>query len=199
MFHCRFLMIMCLCALALAGCGSSEQATPTPTPLPTPTPILHHQVTYLASRLHAGFELALPPDWHYRITENGLMLANDPVALAGSDMPEGSLVADLSLQTPADVLAIGVRNAAGILDAFVGRSQDDAGESQYSDVDMLEINEQDAAQLSATIADSDTLLLAQALDDHYLLAVVVAKAGKLQELAADLSAIFASAQLLPAQ
>lgn len=197
MFHCRFMMILCLCALALVGCGHTAESTP------TPTPVQHHQVTYLASRLHPGFELTLPVDWHYRVTESGLMLANDPSALEAtsnsSAMPADTLVADLSLRTPAEVITIGVRNAASLLDAFVGRSPDAPNESQYRAVELLEINERDSAQLSATIADNDTLLLALALDDHYLLAVIVAPTDKMQALAADLSEIFASAQLLQAQ
>ena len=201
MVHCRLLMIVCLGALALAGCASAVEPTPTPTstPEPSPTPILHQQITYLASRLQAGFKLSLPQDWHYRVSETGLMLANDPVALEGSDMLTDTVVADLSLRTPAEALAYGVRNAAGVLDIFVGRSPEDTSESLYSAVELLEIAERDSAQLAATIADNDTLLLAMALEDHYLLAVVVSPTGKMQELAADLSGIFASTQLLPAQ
>ncbi|MCY4466366.1 MAG: hypothetical protein OXE46_12595 [Chloroflexi bacterium] len=191
------MVLLCLCASVLVGCEHTEESTP------TPTPIQHYQVTYLASRLHPGFELALPLDWQYRVTESGLILANDPIALeaAGnsSTMPDGALAADLSLLTPAEVIAFGARNAAGLLDAFVGRLSDVAGESQYRAVEMLEIDGRDSAQLSARIAVNDTLLLALALDDHYLLAVIVATTGKMQALAADLSEIFASAQLLQAE
>ncbi len=189
--------MLCLCASALAGCERAEESTP------TPTPIQHQQITYLANRLHPGFELALPLDWRYRVTESGLILANDPRALEATinsgTMPAGTLAADLSLLTPAEISAIGARNAAGILRAFVGRSSDVTGESQYRDVAMLEIDGRDSAQLSARIAVNDTLLLAVALDDHYLLAVIVASTGTIQALAEDLSEIFASAQLLQAQ
>lgn len=198
MFHCRFMLILCLCALALVGCGDQpEESTP------TPTPVQHHQVTYLASRLHPGFKLSLPLDWRYRVTESGLMLSNSQEALeATSDssaMPADTLVADLSLRTPAEVITIGVRNAAGLLDTFVGRSPEADDESQYRAVELLEINGRDSAQLSASLADNETLLLALALDDHYLLAVIVASKDQMQALAADLSEIFASAQLLQAQ
>ncbi len=197
MLHCRFMMILCLCALALVGCEHTVESTP------TPTPIQHQQVTYLANRLHPGFELKLPVGWHYRVTESGLMLTNDPSALEAtsnsSAMPADTLVADLSLRTPAEVITIGARNAASLLDAFVGRSPDAPNESQYRAVELLEISGRDSAQLSATIGDNDTLLLAVALDDHYLLAVTVAPKDKMQALAADLSEIFASAQLLQAQ
>lgn len=169
---------------------------------PTPTPVQHYQVTYLANRLHPAFELALPLDWHYRVTENSLMLANDPRVLEpvsnSSTMPAGSLVADLSLLAPAERIAIGARNAVGILDGFVGRSPETASESQYQNVELLEIDGRDSAQLSATMDVNDTLLLALALDDHYLLAVIVAPKGTIQTLAADLNEIFASAQLLQA-
>ena len=188
------MIIMCLCAWVLIGCEPSEESTP------TPTPVQHYRVTYLANRLHPGFELALPLDWHYRVTESSLMLANDPRVLEpasnSSTMPAGSLVADLSLLAPAERITIGARNAAGILDGFVGRSAEAAGESQYHKVEILEIDGRDSAQLSATMAVNDTLLLAMALDDHYLLAVIAAPSGTMQALAADLSEIFASAQLL---
>ena len=181
----------------LVGCGAAAESTP------TPTPIQHYRVTYLANRLHSGFELALPMDWRYRVTESGLILANDPRALETTinscAMPAGALAADLSLLTPAEIIAIGARNAAGILEAFVGRSSDATGESQYRDVSMLEIDGRDSAQLSARIGVNDTLLLAVALDNYYLLAVIVASTGKMQALAGDLSEIFASAQLLQVQ
>lgn len=197
MFHCRFTMVLCLCVLTMVGCANTAESTP------TPTPTQHHQVTYLANRLRPGFKLTLPVDWRYRVTESGLMLANDARALEATNnssvMPADTLVADLSLRTPAEIITAGARNATELLDAFVGRSPDASEESQYQVVDLLEIDGRDAAQLSATIAANDTLLLAVALDDHYLLAVIVATTDKLQELAADLSDIFASAQLLQTQ
>ncbi len=195
--HCRFMIALCLFASMLVGCGATAESTP------TPTPIQHYRVTYLANRLHPGFELALPLDWRYRVTESGLILANDPRGLDTASnsvaLPAGTLAADLSLLPPAEIITIGTRNAAGILEAIVGRSADASGESQYRAVETLEIDGRDSAQLSARIGVNDTLLLAVALEDHYLLAVIVASTGTIQALAEDLSEIFASAQLLQAQ
>ena len=193
--HCKLFGMLCVCALLLAGCGQSDST-------PTPRPNQHKRVTYLANRLHPGFSLELPRGWAYRVTDNGLIVSNTSGALDaagdGGSMPAGSLVADMSLLTPADLVDMGAKDASGILTAIVGAGNAN-GETAYAAVDWLPIPDRDSAQLLASPGSNETLLLAEALDDHYLLAVIVAPQGEMQNHAAALIDVFASARLLTAQ
>ena len=188
-FHRVFFALLCICAL-LAACGQREST-------PTATPIQRQAVTYLANRLQPGFALSIAPDWQYKITDSGLILTNDKDLLAadGGAMRSGALVADVTLLPPSYLENVGARNAAGILDAFVGAPAADASQALYQPVDMVKLPNRDSAQLLARIAGNDTLLLALALEDHYMLAVIVAPAGELESQAAALDKVFASTEL----
>ena len=187
--HRIVIALLCLCAL-LAACGQREST-------PTATPIQRQAVTYLASRLQPGFALTIEADWRYKVTDSGLMLANDKdlLAAAGGAMPSGGLVADVSLLPPDYLVEIGARNAAGILGAIVGAADAGAADSLYRPADIVTIAGRDSAQLLARVADSDTLLLALALEEHYLLAVIVAPADEMDSQAAALGKVFASTEL----
>ncbi len=188
--HHKLIALLCICAL-LAGCAQTEST-------PTPTPIQRQLLTFLASRLHPGFALTIEPDWSYKVTESGLILANDADLLAvdgGGDMASGSLVADITLLTPAYLVEIGARNGADILHSVVGAPADGAGGPLYSRTELIDIKGRDSAQLLANIAANDTLLLAMALEDHYLLAVIVAPEGEIPTQADALNKVLASAEL----
>ena len=193
--HCKLFGMLCVCALLLAACGHSDST-------PTPTPNQHKRVTYLANRLHPGFTLELPRDWAYRVTDSGLIVSNAPDALDaagdGRAMPAGSLVADISLLTPADLVDMGARDASDILSAIVGAGSANS-RTVYESIDWLPIPDRDSAQLLASPGNNESMLLAEALDDHYLLAVIVAPAGEMRNRAPALIHVFASAQLLKAQ
>ena len=193
--HCKLFGMLCVCALLLAGCGHRDST-------PTPTPNQRQRVTYLANRLHPGFSLELPRGWAYKVTDSGLIVSNTSGALNaagdGGEMPAGSLVADMSLLTPAELAGMGAKDASGILMTIVGAGNANA-DAVYAAIDWLHIPDRDSAQLLARPGSNETLLVAEALDDHYLLAVIVAPQGEMQNHAAALIDAFASAQLLTAQ
>ena len=196
LIHRHSIALLLVCALCLAGCAQNQST-------PTPTPVQRQLVTFIASRLHAGFTLSIDADWFYKVTDTGLILANASSLLGtGSgvgELPAGALAADITLLTPDYLLEIGARNAAGILDYIGGAPAQNSDAPVYSPVKLLELRGRDSAQLLANVDASETLLLALALDDHYLLAVVAAPNGGIQAQAAALSQLFASAQLQPVE
>lgn len=185
-------LVMVIASL-LAGCGSEE-------PAPQPTPIPLQQVSFVNNLLSPGFALHFPTTWRYLVTENGIILSNDPGLLATLDdaaIPSGSIAVNVSLLTEKDVQAIGVRNSAGLLDAFVGSSSEDALVPQYRDSDVIKIAGRDGAQSFVSIAGSDSLLLALDLERNFVLGIVVAPQGELRLHTDTLNTIFASVKLLP--
>lgn len=181
----------------LAACAGGEVSSP---PSATAPPL--ERVSFVSSLLSPGFSLEYPANWRYQITDTGIILSDDPRLLGAQDdgavIPSGSLVANVSLLTEAEVIAIGARNAASLIDAFVGASSDDALKPQYSKSDAVTIDGRDGAQSFVSIASSDSLLLALELERNFVLAIVVAPAGQLRRHSNTLNAIFGSVDLLKA-
>ena len=191
----RLVIFSTLILLALTACGAGEVTAP---PSPTMAPL--ERVSFVSSLLAPGFSLEYPSNWHYQITDTGIMLSDNPGLLGAQDdgavIPRGSLVVNLSLLTEAEVIAIGARNAASLIDAFVGTSAEDALKPQYSNSNTVKIDGRDGAQSFVSIAGSDSLLLALELERNFVLAIVVAPAGQLRQHSDALNAIFGSVDLL---
>ena len=197
MVNCKFLApFTLLLALVSAACGGGEDSTPQPTPLQ-----LQH-ASFVNTRLSPGFALHFPVSWRYQVTETGIMLSNHPDLLTAEDdgaaIPSGALAANVSLLTEAEVQGIGARNAAGLIDAFVGSSSSDDLGPRYRNSNVIQIDGRDGAQSLVSIDGSDSLLLALELEGNFVLAVVVAPQGELQRHTPTLNAIFASVELLDA-
>ncbi len=195
MANCKGIAFLAMVIAALlAGCGGEAIA-------PQPSPVPFKQASFVSNLLSPGFALHFPTTWRYVVTDNGIILSNDPGLLATRDdaaIPSGSLTVSVSLLTEEDVQAIGVRNSAGLLDAFVGSSSEDALVPQYHDTDAIKIDGRDGAQSFVSIAGSDSLLLALELERNFVLGIVVAPPGELKLHTDMLNAIFSSVTLLPA-
>lgn len=166
---------------------------------PTPAPMQWQRVTFVASRLQPGFALDIPTDWNYEVADTGIIVFNYPRLLElpddGAAMPEGSIVANLTMLSTIDVQMIGARNAAGILDAFVGAASSRAAGPKYSSAKVLEIRGRDSAQSSVSIGNRDSLLLALELVGNYVLAVIVTPKGELEHQSDLLGLVFNSLEL----
>ena len=188
----RLIHQMLLVVILIVACQSEDST-------PTPTPVQWQRVTFLASLLHPGFAMNIPADWNYEVAETGIIVFNYPRLLElpddGAKMPGGSIVANISMLSAADVQRIGVRNAAGILDAFVGPAVSEAVGTEYSSAEIVEIRGRDAAQSFVSIGNSDSLLIALELKGNYVLAVVVTPQGELQRQTELLNLIFDSVEL----
>ena len=90
---------------------------------------------------------------------------------------------------------IGARNAASILDAFVGASSDDALGPNYETAETVTINGRNSEQSYGSIDGSDSLLLALGLSGNYVMAIIVAPEGELQQESVLLSKIFETIEL----
>ena len=187
------LSILLLIVAAVAAACQSEDSTP------TPTPVQWQRVTFLASRLQPGFAMNIPADWNYEVAETGIIVFNYPRLLElpddGAEMPDGSIVANMTMLSAVDVQMIGARNAAGILDAFIGSAASEAPGPGYSNSKVLEIRGRDSAQAMASVGNSDSLLLALELQGNYVLAVVVAPKGELVDQSGLLNLVFDSVEL----
>ena len=188
------LLIIWLLALSsiLAACKSADVT-------PEPTPVQWQRVTFVASRLHPGFALNIPGYWHYEVTETGIIAFNYPRLLElqddGAEMPSGAIVVSISILSAVDMQMMGVRNAAGILDSFVGVTAAEPAEPQYSDANVIDIAGRDGAQSVVSINNSDSLLLALELSGNYLLSIIVTPGGELDVHAELLNLIFESVEL----
>ena len=176
-----------------SACQSAE------TVAPEPTPIQWQRVTFFATLLQPGFAINVPADWHYEVSDTGIIIYNYPRLLSlqddGAALPVGSVVANLTILSAADVQRLGARNAASIVDAFIGAAADDALGPRYSNAETLEINGRDNAQAYVSVGGSDSLLLALELSGNYVLAIIVAPEGELQRKSDLLNQIFASIEL----
>ena len=190
----RLRLLILLLALAVLGAGcQSEDSTP------TLTPVQWQRVTFLASRLQPGFAANIPADWNYEVAETGIIVFNYPRLLElpddGVAMPDGSIMANMTMLTAADVQMIGARNAAGILDAFIDPLSSEATGPTYNSNKILEIRGRDSAQSAVSIGNRDSLLLALELEGNYLLTVIVVPKGELARQAQLLNRIFESVEL----
>lgn len=192
----RLTLLLCIVFIATiaSACQSAE-------PVATePTPIQWQRVTFFATRLQPGFAIDIPADWQYDVSDTGLIIFNYPRLLSvqddGAELPAGSVVANLTILSAADVQRIGARNAASIVDAFIGAAADDAMGPQYRDAETIEINGRDNAQAYVSVGGSDSLLLAVELSgNNYVLAIIVAPEGELGRESSMLDRIFASIEL----
>lgn len=189
----RTFLILSLFILAclLSACGSASEAPPTPIPL--------QRASFVSNRLNPGFAVQFPSTWRYQVLEAGIILSNDHEILSApdtADIPSGALIMNISLLTENQVRLIGARNAADLIDAFVDSSPDDALTPKYRDTNAIKIEGRDGAQSFVSIAGSDSLLLTLNLGDNYVLAVVVAPEGELQNHTEVLNEIFATVELL---
>ena len=190
-------LMFCLCvafiATMVSACQSAESVAP------EPTPIQWQRVTFFATRLQPGFAINVPADWHYEVSDTGIIIFNYPRLLSlqddGSELPAGSVVANLTMLSAIDVQRMGARNAASIIDAFVGAASDDALGPQYRNAESIEINGRDNAQSYVSVGGRDSLLLAVELSGNYVLAIIVAPEGELQSESYLLNQIFASIEL----
>ena len=191
----RLFLFLCIAFIATSAsaCQSAESVAP------EPTPIQWQRVTFFATLLQPGFAINVPADWHYEISDTGIIMYNYPRLLGlqddGAALPEGSVVANLTILSAADVQRLGARNAASIVDAFIGPAADDALGPRYEDVETLEVNGRDNAQSYVSVGGSDSLLLALELSGNYVLAIIVAPEGELQRKSDLLNQIFASIEL----
>ena len=190
-----FLLLGIVVALVIIGCSVEQEAPAAPV-------TSSREVSFVSSRLSPGFSLQIPDSWHYLITDLGLFLSDNAALLGARDdgavIPSGSLVANVSLLTEADVIAIGARNAASLIDAFVGASSGDVLRPGYRASDSINLEGRDNAQSFVSIGGSDSLLLALELDRNFLLAIVVAPEGELRLHTDALDTVFGSAKLLVA-
>ena len=191
-FQLRLVFQLLIVSIFVAACQSAD-------PTVAPTPVQWQRVTFVASRLQPGFALNIPADWNYEVEDTGIIVFNYPRLLElqddGAKMPEGSIVANLTILTAIDVQMIGARNAAGILDAFIGTASSEAAGPGYSNTEMIEIRGRDSAQSWVSIENSDSLLLALELKGNYVLAVIVAPTGELRRQSELLSLVFDSIEL----
>ena len=189
----RLLLCIVIIAVLASACGGAEPAAP------EPTPTQWQRVTFFATLLQPGFAINIPADWYYEVSDTGIILYNYPRLLRlqddGAELPAGSIVANLTILSAADVQRLGARNAASIVDAFIGAAADDALGPQYRDAESIEINGRDNAQSYVSVGGSDSLLLALELSGNYVLAIIVAPEGELQRESELLNQIFASIEL----
>ena len=185
-------LILTTTLLTATACQSAEV-------VPEPTPIQWQRVTFVASRLLPGFAINIPADWNYLVSDSGIIIYNYPrlldLADDGAEIPSGSIVANLSMLSAADVQRIGARNAADILDSFIGSSSDTDAGPQYSDAEVFAIGGREIAQSLVTIDANDSLLMAMSLEGNYLLAVIVAPRGEMSQQGELLNQIFSTTEL----
>ena len=195
-FRTVFGLFVIIFALLLSACGG-ESSTP------QATPVQLQRASYVSTRLNPGFAVHFPTSWRYQVSEAGIMLSNDPDLLSAPavnpEMPGGSLAMNISLLTEEQVRSIGARNAAGLIDAFVGSSNIDALAPKYRDTNAITIEGRDGAQAFVSTGGSDSLLLALDLQGNFVLAVVVAPKDELKQHTGILNSIFASVELLKTQ
>ena len=191
-FRFRILILLLAVAVLSTACQSEDST-------PTLTPVQWQRVTFLASRLQPGFALNIPADWNYEVAETGIIVFNHPRLLElpddGAAMPDGSILANMTMLTAVDVQMIGARNAAGILDTFINPSSSEAAGPKYNSNKILEIRGRDSAQSAVSIGNRDSLLLALELKGNYVLAVIVAPKGELARQARLLNLILDSVEL----
>ena len=195
-FRTVFGLFVIILASLLSACGG-ESSTP------QATPVQLQRASYVSTRLNPGFAVHFPTSWRYQVSEAGIMLSNDPDLLSAPavnpEMPSGSLAMNISLLTEEQVRSIGARNAAGLIDAFVGSSNIDALAPKYRDTNAITIEGRDGAQAFVSTGGSDSLLLALDLKGNFVLAVVVAPKDELKKHTGILNSIFASVELLKTQ
>lgn len=189
----RLMLCIVIIAIAASAYGGAETA------VPEPTPIQWQRVTFFADLLQPGFAMNIPGDWRYEVADTGIIIFNYPRLLElesdAAELPSGSIIANLTILSALDVQMIGARNAASILDAFVGASSDDMLGPDYQAADTIEINSRDNAQFYVSIDGSDSLLLALELSGNYVMAIIVAPEGELQRRSELLDLIFGSIEL----
>lgn len=191
--HLRLLLLSLIIAVLASACGSSEVDAPEPTPIPW------QRVTFFADRLQPGFAMNIPAEWRYEVSDSGIIIFNYPRLLElesdGAELPSGSIIANLTIMSARDVQAIGARNAASLLDSFIGATSDDLLGPAYESAETIELNGRDSAQFYVSIDGSDSLLLALELSGNYVMAIIVAPSGELQRKSELLGLIFASMEL----
>ena len=191
----RLTLLLCIVFIAtmVSACQSAE------TVAPEPTPTQWQRVTFFATLLQPGFAINVPADWRYEVSDTGIIMFNYPRLLDlqddGTEMPPGSVVANLTMLSAADVQRLGARNAASIIDAFIGAAADDALGPQYRDAETIAINGRDNSQSYVSVGGSDSLLLAVELSGNYVLAIIVAPEGELRHKSELLNQIFDSIEL----
>ncbi len=191
----RLRLLLCIVIIVTfsAACQSVESVAP------EPTPIQWQRVTFFATLLQPGFAINVPAIWHYEVSDTGIIIYNYPRLLSlqddGAALPEGSVVANLTILSASDVQRLDARNAASIIDAFIGAAADDALGPRYSDAEIIEVKGRDSAQSYVSVGGSDSLLLALELSGNYVLAVIVAPEGELQRKSHLLNQIFDSIKL----
>ena len=178
-----------LLALFLAACGAFPGALERDAAL---------QQAEFPGAQNPVFALDFPAGWGHQVTESGIMLSSNPELLESVSevvlIPSGALVADFTVLRRDHVRELGARNAADLLDAYVG--QPDRAAHAYSRAEPVEIAGRAGGQSIVKSDQSDNLLLALALEDTYALGIVVAPAGELGLHLESLKPIIASARLI---
>ena len=191
----RLAVSLLIVSLLFSACQSTDSTS-------TPTPVQWQRVVTIGKAPQPGFALNIPGDWSYEASDKGIIIYNRRGLLerqeSYADMPEGAIVASLTLLSAADARPIGA-DAASILDAFVGRSSGEARLPAYASAELIKVRGRDTAQLSVGAGDSESLLLAMALQRNYLLAIAVAPKGELQRQRDLLNQIFDSLELRAGQ
>ena len=178
-----------LLALLLAACGAFPGALERDAAL---------QKAEFQGGQNPAFALEFPAGWGHQATDSGIMLSNNPGLLESVSevvlIPSGALVADFTVLRRDHVRDLGARNAADLLDAYVGQSDRTAAYA-YSRAEPIEIAGRAGGQSIVKSDQSDNLLLALALEDTYALGIVVAPAGELGLHLEALKPIIASVRL----
>lgn len=192
----RLVVLLTFVLLVNSACAGSEVSAP-----PAAMPAME-RISVVGSPLIPGFSMQYPSTWHHQITDTGIILSDNPRLLGAQDdgavIPSGSLVVNVSVLTEAEVIAIGARDSASLIDAFVAASADDALKPRYNNSDLVKIDGRDGAQSFVSIAGSDSLLLALELERSFLLAIAVSPQGELRRHSDALNSIFGSVSLLKA-
>ena len=191
----RLISFLCIAIIAI-NAGACQRAGNV---MLDPTPIQWQRVTFLATQLHPGFAITVPADWQEEVSDTGIMIFNDPRALGlpieDAALPDGSIVANLSILSAADVQRLSAHDAASVVDAFIGAVYDDPLGPQYRDAATVKIEGRDNAQSYASVGGNDSLFLAVELSGNFALANIVAPEGELQRKSDLLSQIFDSLEL----
>lgn len=188
----RILLFIVMTAILAGGCQSAE-------PTVEPTPLHWQRVTFFADRLQPGFAMNIPGDWRYEVSDTGIIIFNYPRLLEtesdGAELPSGSIIANLTILSAADAQMMGARNAAGILDVFIGAADDDVLGPDYESAETISINGRDSAQSYVSVDGSDSLLLALELSGNYVMAIIIAPEGELRQGSETLDMMLGSIEL----
>lgn len=194
-----FWMIALILSFVLAACATDSGNTANPTAVDTDI-ALSQSATFNGELIGGAFTVSFPDGWSHLVGQADITLSNQTEIIGNLDgeatLPAGGLAMNISV-TPTE--SIGELSLTSFLEQYLVVLESTGADVSFGDIETLQRNNDESAQISGTMQGSDALILAVDLSGSYVAAIIITPEGELQQHMETIDAIIGSVQLSPAE